>query len=126
MLSGLVPTWTLLAALTAGLILGVLASRLFSSSPTAPAVPPAQEPALLAEPPAAEVASQEEPAAQPAATEESRPEPEPAPAPAVAQAEPVRISMEDVVSELERRYQGRQAEAASEKPRPGGRRRRSR
>jgi hypothetical protein len=128
MLSGLVPTWTLLAALTAGLILGVLASRLFTRSPTVPAVPSPQEPAPLAEAPAPEVVSQEEPASQPAAPEESQPEsePEPAPATAAAEPEPVRISMEDVVSELERRYQGRQAEAASEKPRPGGRRRRSR
>jgi hypothetical protein len=34
--------------------------------------------------------------------------------------------MEDVVSELERRYQGRHADASGEKPRPGGRRRRTR
>ena len=69
MLSGLVPTWTLLAALTAGLILGVLASRLFTRSSTVPAVPSPQEPALLAEAPAPEVVSQEEPASQPAVRE---------------------------------------------------------
>jgi hypothetical protein len=93
-----VPTWTLLAALAAGLILGALGSRLLfpSAAVTAPAqdVPPA--PAL------------------PAASNEPTPLPSP---------EPVRISMEDVVSELEHRYQGRQADKPAEK-RPRSRRRR--
>ena len=108
-----VPTWTLLAALTAGLILGALGSRLFlrSTPPVTPVAPPIpEEPAP--EPPAAfepEPAPPEAPPAPPA------PAPEP---------EPVRISMEDVVSELERRYQGRQADAAAEKPRSTTRRRR--
>jgi hypothetical protein len=96
-----VPTWTLLAALAAGLILGALGSRLLfpSAAVTAPAqdVPPA--PALPAPPAASN-------------------EPTPLPSP-----EPVRISMEDVVSELEHRYQGRQADKPAEK-RPRSRRRR--
>jgi hypothetical protein len=45
---------------------------------------------------------------------------EPSPPPPL---EPVRISMEDVVSELEHRYQGRQADKPAEK-RPSSRRRR--
>jgi len=96
-----VPTWTLLAALAAGLILGALGSRLpfRRAAVTAPAqdVPPA--PALPAPPAASN-------------------EPTPLPSP-----EPVRISMEDVVSELEHRYQGRQADKPAEK-RPRSRRRR--
>jgi hypothetical protein len=99
-----VPTWTLLAALTAGLILGALGSRLLfrPAAVTAPAqdVPPA--PAAPAAP-ATLVASNEPP---------------PPPPP-----EPVRISMEDVVSELEHRYQGRQADQPAEK-RTSSRRRR--
>ena len=94
----MVPTWTLLAALAAGLILGALGSRLPFRRPaiTAPAqdVPPA-------------------PAAPPASNE-----PTPPPPP-----EPSRIPMEDVVSELEHRYQGRQADKPAEK-RPRSRRRR--
>ena len=111
----MVPTWTLLAALTAGLILGALGARLFHRSPSPTALPPAAiaapepEGAVLEAPAAAEP----EPEAEPTAP--------PAPAP-----EPARISMEDVVSELERRYQGRQADASGEKPRPSGRRRRTR
>ena len=97
----MVPTWTLLVALAAGLILGALGSRLLfrPAAVTAPArvVPPA--PAA----PATPVASNEPP---------------PPPPP-----EPVRISMEDVVSELEHRYQGRQADKPAEK-RPSSRRRR--
>ena len=94
----MVPTWTLLAALAAGLILGALGSRLpfRRAAVTAPAqdVPPA-------------------PAAPPASNE-----PTPPPPP-----EPSRIPMEDVVSELEHRYQGRQADKPAEK-RPSSRRRR--
>lgn len=96
----MVPTWTLLAALTAGLILGVLGTRLFQRPSPAPAP--------------AEPSPSEEPAPQPPAVEAQEPQrappapPEPAPEPAP---EHVRISMEDVVSELERRYQGRQADA---------------
>jgi hypothetical protein len=104
-----VPTWTLLAALTAGLILGALGARLFQRSPSTPALPPAASAA-----PEPEEAVLQAPAAE---------EPEPAPAP---EPEAVRISMEDVVSELERRYQGRQADASGEKPRPSSRRRRPR
>ncbi|HLB78216.1 MAG TPA: hypothetical protein VJO72_14395 [Candidatus Dormibacteraeota bacterium] len=97
----MVATWTLLAALAAGLILGALGSRLLfrPAAVTAPAqdVPPA--PAA----PATPVASNE---------------PSPPPPP-----EPSRISMEDVLSELEHRYQGRQADKPAEK-RPSSRRRR--
>jgi hypothetical protein len=93
-----VPTWTLLAALRVGLILGALGSRLLfrPSAITSPAqdVPPAPAP--------------------PAASSEPTPLPP---------SEPVRIPMEDVVSELEQRYQGRQADKPAEK-RPSGRRRR--
>jgi hypothetical protein len=96
-----VPTWTLLAVLAVGLILGALGSRLLfrPATVTLPAqdVPPA---------PAAP--------ATPVASNEPSPPPRP---------EPVRISMEDVVSELEHRYQGRQADKPAEK-RPGSRRRR--
>ena len=97
----MVPTWTLLAALAAGLILGALGSRLpfRRAAVTAPAqdVPPAPVA------PATPVASNE---------------PSPPPRP-----EPSRISMEDVLSELEHRYQGRQADKPAEK-RPSNRRRR--
>jgi hypothetical protein len=110
-----VPTWTLLAALTAGLILGALGSRLFlrSPSPVATAAPPIPE----------EPAPQQPAAVEP---ESSPPEAPPAPPAPAPEPEPVRISMEDVVSELERRYQGRQADAAAEKPRSTTRRRRPR
>ncbi len=94
----MVPTWTLLAALAAGLILGALGSRLLfrPAAVTAPArvVPPAPSA------PATPVASNEPPPP-----------------------EPVRISMEDVVSELEQRYQGRQADKPAEKRPSSGRRR---
>jgi hypothetical protein len=107
-----VPTWTLLAALTAGLILGALGSRLFmrSSPRVTPVAPPTPE----------------EPAPQPPAAVEPEPAPPPDPPAPAPEPEPVRISMEDVVSELERRYQGRQADAAAEKPRSTTRRRRPR
>jgi hypothetical protein len=96
-----VPTWTLLAALAAGLILGALGSRLLVRP--AAVIAPAQEvPPAPAAP------------AMPAASAEPTPPPPP---------EPVRISMEDVVSELEHRYQGRQADKPAEK-RPSSRRRR--
>jgi hypothetical protein len=147
-----VPTWTLLAALTAGLILGVLGSRLFNrpSPLPAPAVQTvteetaAQEPAAqeaappvaasqetVAQEAAAPVAASQETVAQEAPAQvdvAAEPQTEPAPAPPApppAAAEPIRISMEDVVSELERRYQGRQADTSSEK-RPSGRRKRTR
>jgi hypothetical protein len=107
-----VPTWTLLAALTAGLILGALGSRLFNRSPATVTLPPAAIAAPEPEQVVLGTPAADEPEAQPPAP--------PPPAP-----EPVRISMEDVVSELERRYQGRQADASGEKP-PGGRRRRTR
>jgi hypothetical protein len=110
-----VPTWTLLAALTAGLILGALGARLFQRPPPTLTLPPAATAA-----PEPEEATLQTPAA-----EEPEPDPQPVTPPAPAP-EPVRISMEDVVSELERRYQGRQADASGEKPRPGGRRRRTR
>ena len=99
----MVPTWTLLAALAAGLILGALGSRLLfrpaALTASAQDVPPAPAPAA----PATPVASNE---------------PSPPPPP-----EPSRISMEDVLSELEHRYQGRQADKPAEK-RPSSRRRR--
>jgi hypothetical protein len=110
-----VPTWTLLAALTAGLILGALGSRLLNRSPATVTLPPVAIPAPEPEEAVLETPAAEEP------EPESQPPASPPPAP-----EPVRISMEDVVSELERRYQGRQADASGEKPRPGGRRRRTR
>jgi hypothetical protein len=122
--SVVVPTWTLLAALTAGLILGALGSRLFLKSPSAaPAAPPPPE--VPAPPPP--TAAAEEPEPQPQVVQDPEP-PEPAPAPPAPAPppEPVRISMEDVVSELERRYQGRQADGTAEKPRTGTRRRRPR
>jgi len=87
-----------LAALAAGLILGALGSRLLFR-PTA-VTPPARDLTPAPAPPAASD------------------EPAPLPAP-----ESVRISMEDVVSELEHRYQGRQADKSAEK-RPSSRRRR--
>jgi hypothetical protein len=99
-----VPAWTLLAALAAGLILGTIGSRFFFR-PAAP--PPTEE----SPPPPPEAA---EPVASPPPPPPPPPEPEP---------EPARISMEDVVSELERRYQGRQADSSAEK-RPGTKRRR--
>ena len=95
----MVPAWTLLAALAAGVAIGFLASWLVRPRPRAEPAEPA-EPALVEAVPLVE-------------------EPPPPPAPP----EPVRIGMEDVVSELERRYQGRQADTPSEK-RAGSRRRR--
>ena len=59
-----------------------------------------------------------EPVAAPPPPPPPPPQPEPEPEPEAA-----RISMEDVVSELERRYQGRQADPSAEK-RQGGKRRR--
>jgi hypothetical protein len=110
-LSYVVPTWTLLAALAAGLILGALGSRLFFRPPALQA--PAEDVAPVA------VAQEAEPAPPPAAPlPPPPPPPEPEPEPEAA-----RVSMEDVVSELERRYEGRQADATGEK-RAGGRRRR--
>jgi hypothetical protein len=96
-----VPTWTLLAALAAGLILGALGSRLFFRPPTPP--PPVEDVAPVA------------------IVQEAEPAPPPPPPP--PEPEPARVSMEDVVSELERRYEGRQADATGDK-RAGGRRRR--
>jgi len=90
-----------MAALAAGLILGALGSRLFFRPPAPP--PPVEDVVPVA------VVQEAEPAPPP-------PPPEPEP-------EPARVSMEDVVSELERRYEGRQADATGEK-RAGGRRRR--
>ena len=137
----MVPTWTLLAALTAGLILGALASRILFK-PAAAGPPPAlegprEEQALggqpaeeqpLEPPSVAEEPLNDRPAEEPAETEPAEAE---APAldrevTAPAPAEPIRISMEDVVSELERRYQGRQADSAPERPKSAPRRRKPR
>ncbi|PZR88877.1 MAG: hypothetical protein DLM67_19885 [Candidatus Nephthysia bennettiae] len=85
--------WTLLAALAAGLFLGALGSRLLLRHTAVTATVQDVSPAVSSEP-------------------------MPLPPP-----EPVRISMEEVVSELEHRYQGRQADKPAEK-RPGSRRRR--
>jgi hypothetical protein len=93
-----VPTWTLLAALAAGLILGALGSRVLIRPAAVTA--PAQDGSPTPAPPA----PSDEPALPPSP-------------------EPVRISMEDVVSELEHRYQGRQADTPA-KRRPSSRRRR--
>jgi hypothetical protein len=93
-----VPIWTLLAALAAGLILGALGSRVLFR-PVAVTVPAQDGPPTPAPP-----AASKEPTLPP-------------------RLEPVRISMEDVVSELEHRYQGRQADKPAKK-RPSSRRRR--
>ena len=93
----MVPAWTLLAALVAGVAIGFGASWLVRPRPRPQPAEPA-EPALVDAAPLVE-----EPPAPP---------------------EPVRIGMEDVVSELERRYQGRQADGPGEK-RAGSRRRRA-
>jgi hypothetical protein len=90
------------AALVAGVAIGLAASWLVRPRPhRQPAEPAEAEPTLVEAAPLVE-------------------EPPPPPAPP----EPVRIGMEDVVSELERRYQGRQADAPGEK-RPASRRRRT-
>jgi hypothetical protein len=89
-----VPTWTLLAAVAAGLILGALGSGVLFRPAAVTA--PAQD-----GPP---------PPAPPAASNEPTPPPP---------LEPVRISMDDVVSELEHRYQGRRADKPAKK-RPSG------
>ena len=89
-------------AVAAGAVLGFLGARL--------AARPAQpEPA-----PGDTVVSGDTVIPQPEEPTEEQEAPPPA---------PVRIGMEDVVSELERRYQGRQAEGGAEK-RAGTRRRR--
>ena len=97
----MVPTWSLLAALAAGLILGAMGSRLLFR-PAAVTAPAQDVPPATAAP------------ATPLASNEPLPPPPP---------EHVRISMEDVVSELEHRYQGRLADKPAEK-RPSSRRRR--
>jgi hypothetical protein len=103
-----IPIWTLAVAAVAGLAVGVLVGRLLprprvSAEPVTPSpstAPPAQAaaaPAGEAAPPAAEVPA-------PAAAEPVR-------------AETPRIDMGDVVSELERRYEGRRAEEDADKER---------
>jgi hypothetical protein len=95
-----IPIWTLAVAAVAGLAVGVVVGRLIPR-PRASAEPVTQAPATA--PPAQ--------AAAPAAEEA---------APAAAEplgAETPRIDMGDVVSELERRYEGRRAEEAAEKER---------
>ncbi len=96
----MVPTWTLLVALAAGLTLGALGSRVLFRPAAVTA--PAQDGPPTPAPPAV-------------SNEPTLPPP----------LEPVRISMEDVVSELEHRYQGRQADKPAEK-RPRSQRQRAR
>ena len=95
----MVPTWTLAIAAVAGVAVGVVVGRLI------PRPKPLVSDAALSD----ELAT--DPAATPAvgvpATQE---------APA-AEAEVPRIGMEDVVTELERRYQGRRADEEKEKAR---------
>jgi len=105
-----IPIWTLAVAAVAGLAVGVLVGRLMPR-PGASAEPVTRAPSTA--PAAQAAASPAEEAAPPAAG---------APAPAPAGAEPVpaetpRIDMGDVVSELERRYQGRRAEEDADKER---------
>ncbi len=102
----MVPTWTLLAALAAGLILGTLGSWLLFRP--AAVTTAAQD---------IEVAPAPEASATPGASKEPTPPPPPL--------EPVRISMDEVLSELEHRYQGRQADKPAEK-RPRSQRQRAR
>jgi hypothetical protein len=88
-----VPTWTLAIVVIAGVAVGVLLGRL--TAPSRPSGGSAAEPVAPEEAPAA-------PVGEPAVPEE---------------AEAPRIDMEDVVSELERRYQGRRAEEEKERAR---------
>jgi hypothetical protein len=103
-----IPIWTLAVAAVAGLAVGVLVGRLMPR-PRASAEPVARAPSTA---PAAQAAAAPAEEAAPPAAEASAP----------AAAEPVgtetpRIDMGDVVSELERRYEGRRAEEDGEKER---------
>jgi hypothetical protein len=106
-----VPTWTLAIAAVAGVAIGVIVGRLLprprateapASAPQSDAVPPTD--AAVTEEVLELVTAPPESGAT--AEEESSPEEE----------EP-RIGMEDVVTELERRYQGRRAEEEKERAR---------
>ena len=96
LLGVVVPTWTLAIAAVVGVVAGLLVGRLTS------------RPSL------GEVAVPLAAAATSAPTEV---EEQPTAAPEEPAAEAPRIDMEDVVSELERRYQGRRADEEKERAR---------
>jgi hypothetical protein len=102
-----IPIWTLAVAAVAGLAVGVLVGRLVPR-PRASAEPvtraPSTAPPVQATAPPAE---EEAPLAPGAASTAAEP----------VRAEAPRIDMGDVVSELERRYEGRRAEEGDEKER---------
>ena len=91
----MIPTWTLAVAAVAGLVVGAIIGRLIPRPGAGAGAPPLKDGGAVAEAPAETV-------------EEAAPSPEASPAQAP------RIGMEDVVSELERRYQGRRAEEQDE------------
>jgi len=108
-----VPTWTLAIVAIAGIAVGFLLGRL-----TAPSQPSGAS-AAEAVPHTSEVAAVEAEAAtavEPAPPDESQAAPVEE-AVAAEDEEVPRIDMEDVVSELERRYQGRRADEEKERAR---------
>jgi hypothetical protein len=104
-----VPTWTLVVVAIAGVAVGVVLGRL--TAPSQPSGGSAMEPSPgISEPEATAMT-----AVEPASPEEAAPA-APVEEPAAAEDEEApRIDMEDVVSELERRYQGRRAEEEKER-----------
>jgi hypothetical protein len=98
-----VPTWTLAIAAIVGVAAGLLVGRL-SSRPS-----PNEAAGLLAGPSTSAPAEADQPPATPAEPAAEAKEAESAEVP--------RIDMEDVVSELERRYQGRRADEEKERAR---------
>jgi hypothetical protein len=105
-----VPTWTLAIVTIAGVAVGILLGRL--TAPTQPSGASAAAP--ISEAPTTEVAAT---AAEPAPPQEAPAPEEPAAAEEESTAEVPRIGMEDVVTELERRYQGRRAEEEKDRAR---------
>jgi hypothetical protein len=92
-----VPTWTLAIAAVAGVAVGVVVGRLIPRP----------------KPPVSEAAASQEPAVAAAGVPVGSTTAEGEP----AAAEVPRIGMEDVVTELERRYQGRRADEERERAR---------
>lgn len=94
----MIPTWTLAVAAVAGLVVGAIIGRLIPRPGAGAGTPPREEGRAVAEAPAETVE-------EAASTREG------------TAAQAPRIGMEDVVSELERRYQGRRAEEQEEEER---------
>ncbi|HZU16762.1 MAG TPA: hypothetical protein VFD01_09240 [Candidatus Dormibacteraeota bacterium] len=119
----MVPAWSAAATFVVGVVIGVAACLAAVRS---------RRPASAVSEPAAEVAAASEPATEATAASEpiteatAASEPTTGPAPS-DQVERLEVEVEDVVAELERRYQGRKAEDTPEPAEAEGKaRRRSR